>query len=402
MTSKATEEAKDILKEALNELESNKGSVLTGIQKLSRASDILNENDIFIWCEIQLGNPKFTEPLKKMISTLFAMQTEKEERGEHSKETLEDFNNSVKKLKKLNLKREMHFTDEELNVKSYESTGGYSNIGFVEERYNDLVRTKKGNDGTYYKFSLQENLTYVRKKAHEKANKLYKQIAFSDIPQTAFDVLKNEIDDKLLDIDPELAERLMLAFKRVNTNKPEEWSQALTTCRRLIEELANNLYPPTDKKINGRSLGKSQYINRIWVFMDESIESNSDRELAKTHVDFIGNYLKLTLNKTQKGVHSSLTKYESIKAVLHTYLLIGDILGYLEKSPVKDKLNINSASLDELESMLGIKRSIAKNIIKLRVEQGPLDEKKLESIKGIGPKTISKAKKSFSFTIKKT
>jgi len=398
LTTKSTEEAKDMLREALKELESHKGSVLTGIQKLSRASDILNENDIYIWCQIQLGNSKFTEPLEKMISKLVLLDEEKEEFGECSKETLKDFKDNIKTLKELNLKSKIHYTPEELTIKDNKSAGGYLNIGFVEERYNDLVRMKKGNDGTYYKIDLQKNLVYVRKKAHNKASKLYKKIAFSEIPQRAFDVLKEEIDDKLLDIDPELAEKLMLSFKRVNTNNPEEWSQALTTCRRLIEKLSNKLYPPTDEKINGRSLGKSQYINRIWVFMDKAIESNSDRELAKAHVDFIGNYLQLTLNKTQKGVHSSLTKYESIKAVLHTYLLIGDILGYLEQSSGKDILNINSASLDELESILGIRRSIAKEIVKLRVEQGPLDEKKLKSIKGIGPKTLSNAKKSFSFS----
>ncbi len=93
----------------------------------------------------------------------------------------------------------------------------------------------------------------------------------------------------------------MLAFKNVNSDSKEEWSQALTTCRRTIQKLADDLYPPNDKIINGRKLGKNQYINRLWFFMDESIESDSDKKLAKAHVDYIGNYLESIHNKTKKA-----------------------------------------------------------------------------------------------------
>jgi len=35
--------------------------------------------------------------------------------------------------------------------------------------------------------------------------------------------------------------------------------------------------------------------------MDESIESDSDKKLAKAHVDYIGNYLESIHNKTKKA-----------------------------------------------------------------------------------------------------
>lgn len=400
MATKATEEAKSILKEALKELESPKGSVLTGVQKLSRAADILGDKDIYIWCEIQLGNSKYTQPLKKYLSLEISGSREWKEFGEIKDITIEKMVITEEELNKLNLKSKIHYKPEELSIKAPTGGGGYSNIGFIEERYNDLVKLKDGNDGTYYKHPLNKHINYVRKEAHSKATKLYNKLAFSDIPQTAFDVLKEEIDDKLLDIDPELAEKLMLAFRGVLTNNPEEWSQALTTCRRLIEKLADDIYPPTDKKINGRSLGKNQYINRIWAFMDKFIESKSDKELSKEHIDFIGNYLKSLHNKANKGVHTTLTRYEAIKVVLHIYLIIGDILNYLEKPSKQDKkLNINKASLDELQSFLDVNKNIAKEIVKLRANEGPLNGEKLGIIKGVGPKTIAKAKENFSFEI---
>ncbi len=398
MATKATEEAKNILKESLKELESPKGSVLTGVQKLSRASNILGDEDIFIWCEIQLGNPTYTFPLENYISKLSTVVAEKNKNGKASTESKKELQNTRKVLKDLKLKQNIHFTGSEIIVKNFESGGGYSNIGTIEEIYTDLVRAKKGNDGTYYKRRLQDNISYVKKVAYSMANRLYNKIVFSDIPQTAFDVLKEEVDDKLLDLDPELAEKLMLAFRGVMSDKQEEWSQALTSCRRLIEGLANNLYPSTDKKINGRSLGKNQYINRLWAFMDNSIESNSDKELAKAHVNFLGKYLESTHDKTHKGVHAVITRYEAIKTVLHTYLVIADILDYLDQPETQNKkLNIHTASLDEIESVLGTSRTIAKDIFKLRFDQDSIDEEKLLDINGVGPRTVSKAKEFFSF-----
>jgi DNA uptake protein ComE-like DNA-binding protein len=72
---------------------------------------------------------------------------------------------------------------------------------------------------------------------------------------------------------------------------------------------------------------------------------------------------------------------------------------YLKKDVgIKDKkLNIHTATLDELESMLSISRALAKEIIKLRVEQGILTISDLNAIKGFGPKTVSQAEQLFSF-----
>ena len=44
--------ALQIIEESLNELESPKGSLLSAIQKLQRASRIVNDEDKRIWCSI--------------------------------------------------------------------------------------------------------------------------------------------------------------------------------------------------------------------------------------------------------------------------------------------------------------------------------------------------------------
>lgn len=383
MSIRLIEEATELLNDSLRELESKKGSIQVGVQKLLRVSKMLENKEIEIWCEIQLGNRLYTESLKKLVKVASSV---------NDKSNKQQLQKVILKLEEAGLKSNLHYPLEEIEIKASESSGGYQGIGFIEDKYNDLVRLKKGNDGTYYKNNLNNHINYVRHKAYELATRLYNKIALTEAPKTAFDILKEAVEDKLLDLNTELAEKLMIAFNRVKSDNPEEWSQALATCRRFIEELADSLYRPSNKKLNGRTLGEQQYVNRIWAFMDEVIESDTNKELAKAHVDFIGSYIQRIQKQTNKGVHSKLTRVEAVKAVFHTYLIVADILDYLDKEKaVKENLNIQTATLDELQSFLNITKNTAKEIVKLRVKIGGITIRDLKKIKGIGEKTLKSA-----------
>lgn len=384
-------EALRLLDEALKELESPKGSVLAAIQKTSRSSTLIGNADIQAWCAIQLGDGSYALALQKLLS---ALTIKDEPKSEKSKRAVAE---AVKELDSLKLKHEVHYTHEELTVKASESGGGYVSIGFVEERYADLVRTRQGNDGKYYKNNLFAHLNYVRKRAHEFASTLYNQLKFSGTVRNCFDVLKSEVDDKLLDLNPALAEQLMLAFKAISAQKDEEWSQALTTCRRLLEGLADELYPASTEVSKGRALTQAQYVNRLWAFMDKSIESDSNKELAKSHVDFLGAWIEKTNKLSNKGVHADVSQVEAVKAVFHIYLVVADLLEYLDKSQTKSgKKDINTATIDELEALLDVSRATAKEIVKARIAKGSLDRDTLKNIRGIGPKTLEKVDAAFS------
>jgi DNA uptake protein ComE-like DNA-binding protein len=380
-----------LLEEALKELESPKGSVLAAIQKLLRASSLMGNEQIQAWCSVQLGDRRYTLALKKLV---VAVWTKEDPESPKAKKAVSE---ALKELDELKLKQPVHFRMDELKVKAPMSGGGYISIGFVEERYADLVRNKIGNDGTYYKNDLYSHLNYVRTRAHEFASAIYNELKFSGTISSCFDVPKHAADDKLLDLDPELAEQLMLAFKAVSGPKSEEWSQALATCRRLLEGLADRLYPPTTDAANGRPLTQAQFVNRLWAFMDKSIESESNRELAKSHVDFLGSWLERTNKVANKGVHAEVSQIEAVKAVFHTYLVVADLLEYLTSHDSPSKLSdINTATLDELEAVLGVSRATAKEIVKARVQHGKMDRVLLGKVRGVGPKTVEQAALIFS------
>ena len=65
-----TGEALKILNDSIKELQSEKGSILSGVENLLHAANLLGEDDISMWCEIQLGNKDITYELKEYINIL--------------------------------------------------------------------------------------------------------------------------------------------------------------------------------------------------------------------------------------------------------------------------------------------------------------------------------------------
>ena len=394
MSDKKTEAIK-LLNDSLDELESAKGSVTVAVQKLSRASLLLDEKKIYVWSEIQLGNQKYVFYVKEL---LILINKEYEKKQKPVSLTSSVFKAKIQELKDREIDTDFIFTSQFVSIKSLTSTGGLDHsINVLEDQLPYLK--KNGNDKTLYLKNVQDHIDYIKKKAHEYCVKLSNKYKYSDTSNNCFDLLRNAVDDKLLDLEPELAQQLMLAFKGISSKSSEEWSQALTSCRRLLEALADKLYPPNDKIINKRTFKANQYINRLWQFMSESIESESNRDLAKIHVDYLGSWLEKNYKMTNKGVHADVSQLEATRVVFHLYLMLSDILDYLDSSQVSinSKPSLKTATLDDFEVRLNIKRDIAKAIYKFRIQNnGLVTFDDLKTIRGIGPKTLQLAQEQFS------
>ncbi|RZG97376.1 ComEA family DNA-binding protein [Acinetobacter pittii] len=392
-------EALKIVEEGLKELESPKGSVTVGVQKLSRAANLLNEDEIVAWTQLHLGNQEYTTALDNFFKKVKIEAEKLNNKNQPVKVNATDglFEKELKKIIDLHLP--LTELNESYNFKTNSKAGGFNSVDFIESKLNTLIREKIGNDGYHYKNPLQAHITYIKKYAFKYLTELHEKLKFSGTITSSFDVLKNAVDDRLLDLDPEIAEQLMLAFKSVSSSNKEEWSHALTTCRRLLESLADKLYPANDLVIGKRTFKQSQFVNRLWQFMNDSIESESNRDLAQTHVNFLGSWLEKTNKLTNKGVHDDVSQLEATKAVFHLYLMLADLLDYLDPSATKQstKPQIAKASLDELEALLNVRRDVAKAIVIARVKYNGLTLEQLKEIKGVGPKTLVTAQEVFEF-----
>lgn len=385
-------EAQRLVEETLKELESSKSSVQAALLKFRSAATLVGDANNAQWCALHLGDGEVTRLYKETVEAMVANSQSS------TKQTKKRLESAAEAVRSAGLADGFFLDQEGCSFLLQEASGGTHGIGFIEERYANLTKARRGNDGTHYVTNLQKRVDYVQREAHRRASLLFKRLKFEGTVSSCFDVLKGAVDDKLLDLNPALAEQLMLAFKSASSDSSEQRSQALTTCRRLLEELADALFPATDGvSKTGRSLKQNQYVNRLWAFMDDAIESDCNKAIAKAQVDRIGGWLFQVNKLSNKGVHAEVGRLESVRAVFHTYLVVADILDYLPSTPTRTTArDLSTATLDELEAVLGVRRSVAKEIVKARVAHGQLDRRLLSKVPGVGKKTLQKAIEVYS------
>ena len=103
-------------------------------------------------------------------------------------------------------------------------------------------------------------------------------------------------------------------------------SSCYYTCRQILKDFADAIYPPKDTFVKGRKVGEDEYINRLWAFASENIKSDTNKELIQSEVEYIGQRIDSLYDLTCKGTHAEISKDEAERAIIRTYLLIGDLI----------------------------------------------------------------------------
>ena len=136
------------------------------------------------------------------------------------------------------------------------------------------------------------------------------------------------------------AKRFAAVYDNLRSVNPEDWSNAVHSCRRILQDLADAVFPPTDqtrtKIVDGRELticlGKQHFINRILAFVEDSTSSGRFQAIVGSQLAFLGDRLDSVFRAAQKGSHGTIvTKEEADRYVIYTYLIVGDILSLRQK-----------------------------------------------------------------------
>ncbi len=178
---------------------------------------------------------------------------------------------------------------------------------------------------------VSEILAHRRSFIYEYITKTYLELNYSKIAEDIFSAIKQNVDQKIGEIVPESLEKLVAIYENLTSENPENWSNAVHICRRILKDLADAIYPPTKnikKGIDGKShkLGEEQYINRIIEFINQKSESETYIKIVGSHLRFIGDRLESILKGSHKATHAKIDREEANRIVVYTYLLVGDIL----------------------------------------------------------------------------
>ena len=158
---------------------------------------------------------------------------------------------------------------------------------------------------------------------HTFVTEIYYEKEFDNLSESIFEKYKKDVDILIGTSCGNVLEQIPSVMSRLAEGNQESISQALTTCRRILESFADSIFPPTEDTIemagNQVSLNASKHQNRINAYIHQSIESSTRKKRFRQNLTNL-------FDRVSTGVHKDVTAEEARALFLNTYLIIGEIL----------------------------------------------------------------------------
>lgn len=198
-------------------------------------------------------------------------------------------------------------------------------LGFKEVTFESL-------NGRYTIFDQYHNFEHARRVAEWKKH-CGSLLAF----------IADDVAHRLGDAAPDLGDRLwsmLKTFNEAETN--EQLAQVTASCRRIVEHVSDQLFPPIEGEIEGHRLGTIQYHNRLMAFVDQTRKSDTNIDLVWVSTKTLSEQMEKLLKLANKGVHREVYRAETRRCLLRTIILLDDIISLKAGAfEIKAKLNFD-------------------------------------------------------------
>lgn len=193
-----------------------------------------------------------------------------------------------------------------------------------------------------------ERLASRRTFIYSYAARKHYELRFAGVADDVFGRIRSMVDSTIGLTVPDAVKKLTAVYDNLRSDNPEDWANAAHSCRRVLQDLADAVFPAQaetrTRKVNGKDieikLGADQYINRLVAYIEDSSESDRFSEIVGSHLGYIGDRLDALFGASQKGSHANVTKDEADRCVVYTYLLVGDILSLSTPHPIPSQPDV--------------------------------------------------------------
>ena len=117
---------------------------------------------------------------------------------------------------------------------------------------------------------------------------------------------------------------------------PERYSQVLTSCRRLWENVAEQLFEETfpnnkDRVFKTKSgveinVSGDHYNNKLSAVIETLQAKATKNTLVGAEIIYLIDWMEQVNKLQNSGVHSDITRDQAMQCIIHTYIALGDIL----------------------------------------------------------------------------
>lgn len=181
-------------------------------------------------------------------------------------------------------------------------------------------------------------LAILRAQYYNYAMSVNFELKFSQSADEIFQSYRLSVDKILGKLAPESIRRLAAAYERLSSDNPESWSQALTSCRRVFQEVSEALFEnmaigkKTEpyKANSGKVLDVSgdNYKNRLFAIVDKISTSKTSSNLVGSNILYVVDWIENIHDVLSKGIHDlkvPLKFEDALQGILHAYVVLGDI-----------------------------------------------------------------------------
>src|ERR1700719_2665948 len=122
----------------------------------------------------------------------------------------------------------------------------------AEEPKNSWGFTLKGNviERNFIRQSAKnafQRLASRRTMIYEYAMQKHYELRFSGIADDIFTRIRERVDAKIGTVIPDSIQKFSAVYENLQSENPEDWSNAVHGCRRILQDLADAVFPPTDE-----------------------------------------------------------------------------------------------------------------------------------------------------------
>ena len=182
----------------------------------------------------------------------------------------------------------------------------------------------------------QKNLNTLKSQYYEYALKKQIELEFGNVASDIFTRYREKVDVAFSDLSKETIVKLQAIEGKIDSGNPEMYSQALTTCRRLFEsvavELFNKYFPDYNEKLYTTKSGKDidisgdHYKNKLSAVIEKLEDKAVSKTIVGSSIVYLLDWIDNLSNLQCKGVHAEVSKTDAERCIIQTYMCLGDIL----------------------------------------------------------------------------
>ena len=130
-------------------------------------------------------------------------------------------------------------------------------------------------------------------------------LSVGEFAEDIFNSARELVDVFLTKNCPDASKQLLSIQTRMNESDTESNAQALISCRRILSDVADLIFPPQTSKYNcrdgtERKIGKEEYKNRLLAYIDKNIQSDTTLCILQDELSHLAARLDSVYEKTNK------------------------------------------------------------------------------------------------------